>query len=90
MCFFYSLIYMLTLTSLKKHQTTHAPFEGVPGCEPPGEGGRLKSLLDQDDGGVWVSGARVGAQILSACDHGFFALFFIGLFADPEEHLIDK
>ncbi len=70
-----------------QNQNTHAPFGGVPGCEPPGEGGRLKSLLDKDDGGVWVSGAWVGAQVLLARDHCFFALYFIGLFTNPEEHL---
>lgn len=70
-----------------KTKNTHTPFGGVPGCEPPSEGGWLKSLLYQDDGGVRVSGARVGAQVLLARDHCFFALHLIGFFTDPEKHL---
>lgn len=82
-----SLITSLHVDALFQKQTTHTPFGGVPGCEPPSEGGRLKALLDQDDGGVWVSGARVGAQVLPARNHCFLALHFICLFADPEKHL---
>ena len=70
-----------------KKQNTHAPFGGVPGCEPPSEGWWLKPLLDQDDGGVGVPVARVGAQVLVARDHGFLALHLIGLFTDPEKKL---
>lgn len=83
----HSLLISLRAVPLFPNQTTHTPFRGVPGHEPTSEGGRFKSLFDQDDGGVWVSAARVSAQVLSACDHRFFALYLVGFFTDPENHL---
>lgn len=84
--FFFVLI-SVHVDALFQFPTTHTPFGGVPGCKPPSEGGRLKSLLDQDNGGVWVSGARVGTQVLLAGGHCFFALYLIGVFTNPEKHL---
>lgn len=77
----------INVDALFGKQTTHAPLGGVPGCEPPSEGRWLKSLLDQDGGGVGVPVAWVGVQVLVARDHGFLALHLIGLFTDPEKHL---
>lgn len=70
-----------------KNRNTHTPFGGIPGCEPPSEGGRLESLLDHDDRRIWISVTRVCVQVLLACDHCFFTLYHIGLFTNPEKHL---
>lgn len=75
--------------SAQKHNT-HTPFGGIPGCKPPSEGGWLEALLDQDNGGVWISVTRVGLQILLAGCQCLFALLLICVFTDPDKHLEKK
>lgn len=66
----------------------YTPFVRVPSSEPASEGGRLKPLLDQDDRGIRISTTRVCAQVLLAAHHCLFAFYSVGLFANPQKHLI--
>ena len=78
---------MATLLSKCRPSFTHTPFGRVPGQEPASEGGGLKALLDQQDGGVRVAGARVGMQVLLTGYHRLLTLLLIGLVTHPQEDL---
>lgn len=66
---------------------THAPLVGIPRVEPSGEGGRLVSLFDKDDGRVRVTSSRVSSQVIPRAVQRLFGLILIGGVTDPQEKL---
>jgi hypothetical protein len=82
---YYNLIIILTT----KH-ATYTPHVWVPGVEPACEGGRLKALFDQHDGGVHISTPWVGPQVLMCRGDHILLLYLISSIAQPQEHLRRK
>lgn len=60
---------------------------GIPRIEPSGEGGRLVSLFDKDDGRVRVTSSRVSSQVIPRAVQRLFGLILIGGVTDPQEKL---
>lgn len=57
---------------------THAPLMRVPRAEPAGEGGRLISLFDGDDGCLGVAARRVGPQVVLRAVPRLLGLVLVG------------
>lgn len=67
--------------------TTHIPLEGIPRQEPACEGGGFMSLLHHNDGGLGVTAAGMGLEVLLGRDGCGFLLLLVGMLPNPEEDL---
>ena len=62
----------------------------IPGMEPASEGGRLKALLDHQDGSVHITSSRVAAQVLLGSDDCLLLLLLTGTFPNPQVYLCER
>lgn len=78
---------LLIILRSKRDGWTHAPLMRIPCIEPAGEGWRLISLFDKDNGCVGVTTCRMCPQVFLCTGPRLFGLLLVGQVSNPQENL---